>query len=119
MTPVQPVTQDLRGFVEFIEERRPEEISVPGSDRINPEAFIEGHETQGMFQKNAPSGDSEHFQEEQWKRLSSFLHWDSEPFHALQSSFFRRFPSLHFHGSVNSPRHIPRRAVLAMPSWAT
>ena len=26
MTPVQPVTQDLRGFVEFLEERHPEEV---------------------------------------------------------------------------------------------
>ncbi len=26
MTPVQPITQDLRGFVEFLEERHPEEV---------------------------------------------------------------------------------------------
>ena len=44
MTPVKPITKNLRGFIELLEERYPDEISVPGSDQVDLRDYIEGYE---------------------------------------------------------------------------
>ena len=51
MTPVQPVTQDYGDSLNSSKSGARRRSPSPAQSRINPEAFIEGHEKQGMFQK--------------------------------------------------------------------